>query len=180
MEKVGAAIGIWLHLVATVAWLGGIFFMSRIAMPVLGQELRGPVLGRVMGRIRRSFLLWVWASIVVFIITGAMAMLGNPKYGTLVSFGSAAAVLILLKHIVVVAMIGLGVYQGYFAMPNLERLLSAMPAPPEASERGAPGGLPAGPPPALVAARCKVQNSAMALLVCGLVVLLLTAIAEVL
>ncbi len=175
MEKIGAAIGIWLHLVATVAWLGGIFFMSRIAMPVLGEELRGAILGRVMGRMRRSFLLWFWASVIVFIITGAMAMRGNAKYGALISLGSAAGVLILIKHIVVLAMIGLGIYQGYFVMPAMERLVSAMPAPSGEGE-----GPPASPPPAMVAARCKVQNSAMALLGCGLAVLLLTAIAEVL
>jgi len=109
---------------------------------------------------------------VVFIITCAMVMRGNPKYGALIS---AAGVLILINHLVVVAMIGLAVYQGYFAMPNLERLLSAMPAPSGEGERP-----PAGPPPALVGARGKVQNSAMALLICGLAVLLLTAIAEVL
>lgn len=179
MGKVVTILSIWLHLLATVVWLGYMFAGGVIIMPALGAEVRGATLGRVVERMRKRFLPWFWASVVVFAITGVRTLLAHPKYGAVVSFGSASSVVILVKHILVLALIGLGVYQGYFAMPALERLLSGMPAPPGGGQGPPPGGPPVGPPPALVAARSRLQYIGTAGIICALLILLLTAIAEV-
>ena len=58
-----------LHVLAAVVWLGGMFFAYMVLRPAAGpleQRERFALWHRVFGR----FFPWVWASIVLLLVTG--------------------------------------------------------------------------------------------------------------
>ena len=60
----------WIHLVATVAWIGGMFTNFFIYMPVLGKVLDPPVAGKLMGAVMKRFRVMVYISMIVFLTSG--------------------------------------------------------------------------------------------------------------
>jgi len=62
-------LGLALHIVAAVIWVGGMFFAYMVLRPSAGPlepALRLPLWHRVFGR----FFPWVWASIVALLASG--------------------------------------------------------------------------------------------------------------
>ncbi|HIJ39104.1 MAG TPA: hypothetical protein HPP80_09430 [Rhodospirillaceae bacterium] len=63
------AIALALHTLASVVWVGGIFFVFVVLRPNLASlapEIALPLWSRLLGR----FFNWVWASILVILVTG--------------------------------------------------------------------------------------------------------------
>jgi uncharacterized membrane protein len=63
------AFAITLHLFAAIVWVGGMFFAYLAARPVLA-ELDTKLRARLWAGIFRRFFPWVWAAIVVLLVTG--------------------------------------------------------------------------------------------------------------
>jgi uncharacterized membrane protein len=59
MREVILAVSYWLHLVATVIWIGGITFILFIAIPTAKQVL-GAEAGKLMGGISKRFTPFWW------------------------------------------------------------------------------------------------------------------------
>lgn len=92
----------WLHLLATVTVIGLYLVMYWMVTPA---ALAAPAQAAlVFDTYRRSkpFALIAW---LVFAVTGVALMLINPSYQGIGQFGNSWAVLMLIKHVVVLAMI---------------------------------------------------------------------------
>ncbi|HLW75008.1 MAG TPA: CopD family protein [Gammaproteobacteria bacterium] len=63
------AFAITLHLFAAIVWVGGMFFAYLAARPVLA-ELDTKLRARLWVGIFRRFFPWVWAAIVVLLVSG--------------------------------------------------------------------------------------------------------------
>ena len=112
-------IALWLHALAMVAVLGYYGIMSRIVLPALGRSLAGPTLAGVVQTIERRALPIVLAGIVTFIITGIYLLVRDGRYAGIGSFASTWSTLMLVKHLVIVAMVALGV--------GIDRLAAGLP-----------------------------------------------------
>lgn len=64
------ALAITLHLLASVVWVGGMFFAYMALRPVAGRLLEPPVRLAVWAGVFRRFFPWVWAAIAVLLGTG--------------------------------------------------------------------------------------------------------------
>ena len=64
-----SAIAITLHVLAAVIWVGGMFFGFLAVRPALG-ELETQMRARIWVGIFRRFFPWVWACIVVLLVSG--------------------------------------------------------------------------------------------------------------
>ncbi|MCI0399125.1 MAG: CopD family protein [Chloroflexi bacterium] len=152
----------WVHLLATVIWLGGLFLMALIAWPA--------VKGRVLDQkqwveLRRRFSPWANGSLVVLWVTGLLQMTADENYSGFLQVDSLWTGAILAKHLAVLAMMGLALYIQWWVHPAIERL-----------------ALLAGKKPELAAAEQeKLAQREIRLLrlnlACAAAVLLLTAIA---
>jgi len=69
---------IWLHLSATIIWLGGITFILLVAIPAARQVLRGEA-GGLMGEVTRRFTPMANLSIFCLLLTGMSLMAMNSK-----------------------------------------------------------------------------------------------------
>lgn len=156
MTQALVAILIWLHQLATVVWMGQLVLASVVYMPLFVEQLEGPALGRVVGGMARRVTPLIWGSVAIFMITGIPMTIGRMGQA---GIGHPWSVLILIKHAVVVLMIVLSV--------SMQKAAAA-------------AGAPEGSPPQVEAAIGRSRRASSALMVCGIVVLLLTAAAEAL
>lgn len=79
-------VALFLHFISAVVWVGGMFLAYVVVRPAVTQVLEPPQRLRMWTGIFRRFFLWVWAAVVIILLSG-FAMLGempNPPRSTLV------------------------------------------------------------------------------------------------
>lgn len=64
------ALAIALHLLAAVVWVGGMFFAYVALRPVAGSLLEPPLRLPLWAQVFGRFFPWVWAAVVVLLVTG--------------------------------------------------------------------------------------------------------------
>jgi uncharacterized membrane protein len=154
MSQILFSLSTWLHALATVIFIGHFLLLSLIYLPAFGKasaEITGPILSEVSKRSRP----WMYVSLVIFMVTGIYLMIVDPNYRGVGNFGNLWAVAMLVKHILIVAMIGMG-----FVFNALLRVGPTMSS----------------NAPQQAIARFSLYTKLMA--VCGVLVLLLTAFAQ--
>ncbi len=111
----------WLHMLATVAWLGGLAAFGLLLIPLL-DRLPSPLekLEAIENAQKRLDPL-AWFSLVVLIATGLAQMSANPNYDGFLSVANRWGLAILLKHLVFLGMVGLSAYSTWAALPELKR-----------------------------------------------------------
>lgn len=124
----------WVHLLATVVWLGGIALMAFIAWPALRQ---GTLSSNQWFQLQKRFLPWVNASLVVLLITGFIQMTNDENYNGFLAIDGVWAWAMLLKHIAYVGMVALTAYLQFMLYPAMSRLALLAQGSPEtaATER---------------------------------------------
>lgn len=152
MSQILIAISTWLHSLATIVMIGHYVLLSFIYLPVLSKN-NGPALSEISRRSRS----WLYASLLIFAITGTYLMVIDPGYLGFMDFGNLWGILMLTKHVLVFSMIGIGFW--FNAIWRVGPMMS--------SNNSAELGI----------RRFRLYSNLMT--VCGILVLLLTALAQV-
>lgn len=139
-----------LHALATVVFIGHFVLLAGIYVPALSKN--GTALSEVSKRSRP----WMYASLIVFAVTGTYLTFVDPNYMGIGNFGNLWAVMMLVKHILIFVMIGMGFW--FNAIMRVGPMMSSN-----------------NPEQAVL----RFRNYVNAMAVCGVLVLLLTAIAQV-
>ncbi len=103
MSQTVISLSVWLHAIGTVILIGRYLLLSVIYLPVLEQN-GGAFLSQISKRSRP----WMYASLLIFMVTGIDLMLADPNYLGIGDFGNPWAFMMLTKHVLIVAMIGMG------------------------------------------------------------------------
>jgi uncharacterized membrane protein len=103
MTQILVAVSAWLHTLATVIFIGHYVLLSVIYLPAL-QNTSGTILSGISRRSRP----WLYASLVIFALTGIYLTISDPNYLGLGNFGNLWGILMLLKHVLIMGMIALG------------------------------------------------------------------------
>ncbi len=140
----------WLHSLATVVFIGHFVLLAGVYLPALSHN------GTALSEISKRSRPWMYASLLIFIVTGTYLMLIDSDYLGFMDFGNFWGVVMLLKHILVLVMIGMGFW--FNAILRVGPMMSSNN-------------------PEQTIARFRKYINAMA--VCGVLVLLLTALAQV-
>lgn len=116
------AISYFLHLVATVTWIGGLILLVVLVNPAARRVLEeSPALYRFLREWRRRFAPITNLSLAVLVITGLFQMAGDEHYDGLMQFDNDWSRAILFKHIAVIGMVAVGLVLQYGVSPALER-----------------------------------------------------------
>jgi uncharacterized membrane protein len=107
MSQALFALSTWLHAAATVVLIGHYLLLALIYLPVLAHEKGG---GVVLSAISRRSRAWLYASLLVFAVTGVHLTVADANYLSLGNFGNPWSILMLVKHVLVLAMIALGIW----------------------------------------------------------------------
>ena len=111
----------WLHLLATVVWIGGMAFNIWVLRPSLSTvEPRQRV--KIASAVLKRFIYLAWLSIVTLFITGVF--LGPTTSG--VSLTTDYGILLITKHTIVIAMVIIVAVISFVIFPRFKTLLSDM------------------------------------------------------
>ena len=152
MSQILIALSVWLHALGTVVLIGHYLLLSIIYVPALAKK-DGTVLSEISKRSRP----WLYTSLLIFVVTGIYLTLTDPNYLGIGNFGNVWGIVMLVKHILILGMLGLG-----FWFNGILRVGSMM-----SSNNSAE----------LATRRFRLYSNLMA--ISGILVLLLTALAQV-
>jgi uncharacterized membrane protein len=113
----------WLHLIATILWVGGLALIALVVWPVARAALGdGPALAGLMLRLQQRFAPLSWLSLAVLVVTGLIQMSASDNYDGLLQISNPWSAAMLAKHLAIGGMVGLGVAQQWLVLPELGRL----------------------------------------------------------
>jgi uncharacterized membrane protein len=111
----------WLHMLATVAWLGGLAALSILVLPSAQVSLESDAYSRLLEAIQRRLDPLGWLCLAILVGTGLFQMSASPNYQGFLAINNRWAVAILTKHLVFFAMTGLSAYLTWGVLPALRR-----------------------------------------------------------
>ena len=114
------ALNYWLHLLATIAWLGGTLMLTAVTWPGLA-GMGEPSRGELVRAFERRFRPIANLSLAVLLVTGTIQMSGDPHYQGFLQFANSWSLLLLAKHIVFLLMIGVSLVTQWGVKPALDR-----------------------------------------------------------
>ena len=156
MSQILATLSFWLHSLATVVFIGHPLLFSLIYLPAFAQNQETPANGAILSAISKRSRTWMYASLGVFVVTGVFLMYVDPSYLGIGNFNNVWSVMMLVKHILILGMVGMGFW--YNGLMRVGPLMS--------SNTGATQAL----------LRFRQYNNLMA--VTGILILLLTAVSQ--
>jgi uncharacterized membrane protein len=118
----------WLHMGATIVWIGGIFFQAAVLTPALSSASPSEDRARLLESVRRRFDPLAWLSLAVLIATGLTQMSASPNYMGFLAIDNLWSAAILSKHLVIGAMILVASYQTWVLYPQMSRMMLARAA----------------------------------------------------
>lgn len=118
----GLALAYWLHIVATVTWIGGLIALSVLVIPDARRTLQPGDYAALLDRLQAGLQRIGWLSLAVLIATGMFQMSAHPAYEGFLALSNAWSVAILIKHILIGLMVLTGAYLTWGIMPSLRRM----------------------------------------------------------
>jgi uncharacterized membrane protein len=109
----------WLHLLATVVWLGGLTLMALVAWPAVRKHVLD---AGQWAQLQQRFTPWANLSVVILWITGFLQMTADSNYEGFLAISTLWAQAILVKHLAVIGMMVFGLYLQWRVQPALARL----------------------------------------------------------
>jgi uncharacterized membrane protein len=98
-------IAVWLHLLSTIVWVGGMFF-AHVALRPAAQQLPPPQRLTLMAATLATFFRWAGAAVAIIIVTGFMMIFGAggfARFGAHVHAMSALGLLMAAVYGFIVA-----------------------------------------------------------------------------
>jgi uncharacterized membrane protein len=117
------ALSYWLHMLATVTWIGGLTALTLVILPAMqAQDDLEQQVGS-LNKIQRRLDPLAWFSLLVLLGTGLMQMSASPNYEGFLAITNSWGFAILLKHLVFLGMAGVSAYLSWFMIPAQRRIL---------------------------------------------------------
>ena len=122
MRDLLSVVFMWIHLTATIIWLGGIAFILLVALPSARQVLRGEA-GALMGEVTRRFTPMANLSILFLFLSGIFLMAINGNISGEVFKGGHDTTM-QLKILLFLLMAGVHFFRGKVLAPRIAKTQS--------------------------------------------------------
>ena len=93
------SIAYWLHMLATVLWIGGLVVLSILVLPSAQKMLDTQAYASLLADFERRLNPLGWFSILILLANGMIQMSAGPQYDGYLSIQSLWAGAILVKHL---------------------------------------------------------------------------------
>ncbi len=114
----------WLHMLATVAWIGGQTALAVLVLPAARKTIAGASgYSEFISQVSKRLQLTGWLSLFILTATGLFQMSANPSYKGFLAVSNPWATAILLKHLVIGALVLSSAYLTWGLTPALERMI---------------------------------------------------------
>ena len=125
MRLVILSLSHFLHLLATVVWIGGMVMILLVILPGARSAIESaPMVSRLMKEITKRFTPLVNISILVLIVTGIVIAHHEKNFTGFLDFSNPWNAIMFLKHFFVALMVIIHFYRGLVLNPKIGRLSS--------------------------------------------------------
>ena len=115
------SIAYWLHMLATVLWIGGLAALSLLVLPAARKALDPKAYADLLAALGKRLDPLGWFSMIVLLGSGMLQMSANPNYQGFLSIQGLWAGSILIKHILFGLMVLVSGYITWGLLPALRR-----------------------------------------------------------
>lgn len=119
----------WIHLMATVAWIGGMFTNFFIYLPSIGKSLDAPQAGKLMSVVMKRFRVMVYVSMAVFLLSGILLGSMHLNADAIQSSRIELVAILIFKVPLYIVMVILAIVAFEFVAPRVRRLAAEGPSP---------------------------------------------------
>jgi len=113
----------WLHLLATVTWIGSIVATSILFLPAANKALKPVDHLALIDAMQKRLEPIAWFCMSILLLTGLFQMSVNPHYDGFISASTQWSSAILIKHILGIFMVVASAIQTWEVIPSIRRLL---------------------------------------------------------
>jgi uncharacterized membrane protein len=113
----------WLHMLATVIWVGSLAAISLLVLPSIKRTLDPDTQLVFIEALQKRLEPIAWFSISLLIVTGLFQMSVNPHYDGFLSISTQWSLAILTKHILGVFMVVTSAIQTWEVIPAIRRAI---------------------------------------------------------
>ena len=113
----------WLHLLATVTWIGSLVSISVLVLPISGRSLKPVDELALLDGIQKRLEPISWFSVSLLVATGLFQMSVNPHYNGFLSTSGQWSLALLSKHILVASLITVSAVHTWDVLPAMRRAL---------------------------------------------------------
>jgi uncharacterized membrane protein len=119
----------FLHLMATIAWIGGMFMNFLVVMPTAGKMLEPAMAGKFIGAMMKRMRVVVYISLLILFVTGIPMKIANPHYVAIINFDNTWEIVGFVKHVFVAILALMAIYSFEILAPKVGRLAMNGPSP---------------------------------------------------
>jgi uncharacterized membrane protein len=117
------ALTYWLHLLATVTWVGSLAGVSMLVLPAMKRSLDSETQLVFIEAMQKRLEPIAWFSMSLLLATGLFQMSVNPHYDGFLSTSTQWSLAILTKHIFGIVMIVVSAIQTWEVIPSIRRAI---------------------------------------------------------
>ena len=117
------ALTYWLHLFATVTWVGSLAGVSLLVLPAMKRSLDSQTQLVFIEAMQKRLEPIAWFSMSLLLATGLFQMSVNPHYDGFLSTSTQWSLAILTKHIFGIVMIVVSAIQTWEVIPSIRRAI---------------------------------------------------------
>lgn len=117
------ALTFWLHLLATVAWIGSIIATSILFLPAASKTLKPVDHLALIDAMQKRLEPIAWFCMSLLLVTGLFQMSVNPHYDGFLSTSTQWSLAILTKHLLGIFMVVASAIQTWEVIPSIRRTL---------------------------------------------------------
>src|SRR6185503_19444494 len=117
------ALTYWLHLLATVTWIGSLAGISFLVLPAMQRSLSPETQLVFIEAMQKRLEPIAWFSMSLLVVTGLFQMSVNPHYDGFLSISTQWSVAILTKHLLGIIMVVVSAIQTWEVIPAIRRAI---------------------------------------------------------
>ena len=118
----GLSVAYWLHMLATVAWIGGLAALAWLVLPAARKSMAAAEFSNFLNQLQKRFDPLAWFSLVILAGTGMLQMGANPNYEGFFTISNVWSGAILIKHLFFLGMTGISAYLTWGLLPQMRQL----------------------------------------------------------
>jgi uncharacterized membrane protein len=117
------ALTYWLHLLATVTWVGSLAGISFLILPAMQRALNPETQLIFIEAMQKRLEPIAWFSMSLLLLTGLFQMSVNPHYDGFLSVSTQWSLAILSKHLLGIVMVVVSAIQTWEVIPAIRRAI---------------------------------------------------------
>jgi uncharacterized membrane protein len=117
------ALTYWLHLLATVSWIGSLAGISFLVLPAMRNSLSPDTQLVFLEAMQKRLEPIAWFSMSLLVLTGLFQMSVNPHYDGFLSVSTQWSLAILTKHLLGIVMVVVSAIQTWEVIPAIRRAI---------------------------------------------------------